>query len=117
LIKGIGPVMAKRIVKMFGEKTLDIIEESVEKLLEVEGIGKLRIEMISRAWLEQKEIRSVMVFLQSHGVSSAYASKIYKRYGNESIAVVKENPYTISHFGLLKLLPEHALRQLPSDKQ
>jgi exodeoxyribonuclease V alpha subunit len=97
LIKGIGPVMAKRIVKMFGEKTLDVIEESVEKLLEVEGIGKLRIEMIAKAWTEQKEIRSVMVFLQSHGVSSAYASKIYKRYGNESIAVVKENPYRLAH--------------------
>jgi exodeoxyribonuclease V alpha subunit len=97
LIKGIGPVMAKRIVKMFGEKTLDIIEESVERLLEIEGIGRMRIAMIAKAWTEQKEIRAVMVFLQSHGVSSAYASKIYKRYGNESIAVVKENPYRLAH--------------------
>ncbi len=97
LIKGIGPVMAKRIVAKFGEKTLDVIEESVEKLFEVEGIGKLRVAMIGKAWIEQKEIRSVMVFLQSHGVSSAYASKIYKRYGNESIAVVKDNPYRLAH--------------------
>ncbi|MDR0632458.1 MAG: ATP-dependent RecD-like DNA helicase [Holosporaceae bacterium] len=97
LIKGIGSVMAKRIIKIFGEKTLDIIEESVEKLLQVEGIGKHRIEMISKAWAEQKEIRSVMVFLQSQGVSSAYASKIYKRYGDESIAVVKDNPYKLAY--------------------
>jgi exodeoxyribonuclease V alpha subunit len=77
--------MAKRIAKTFGEKTLDVIEESVEKLLTVDGIGKRRIETIGKAWLEQKEIRSVMIFLQSHGISSAYASKIYKKYGNESI--------------------------------
>ena len=97
LIKGIGPVMAKRIVSVFGEKTLDVIEESAERLLEVEGIGKHRVEIIAKAWSEQKEIRSVMVFLQSNGVSSAYASKIYKRYGNDSIAVVKENPYRLAH--------------------
>ncbi|GHT97618.1 ATP-dependent RecD-like DNA helicase [Alphaproteobacteria bacterium] len=97
LIRGVGPVMAKRIVAKFGEKTLDVIEGSIEKLREVEGIGRHRIEMIGKAWIEQKEIRSVMVFLQSHGVSSAYASKIYKKYGNESIAVVKENPYRLAH--------------------
>lgn len=97
LIKGIGSVMAKRIVSVFGEKTLDIIEESAERLFEVEGIGKHRVQMISKAWAEQKEIRSVMVFLQSNGVSSAYASKIYKRYGNDSIKVVKENPYRLAH--------------------
>lgn len=97
LIKGIGPKMAKRIVAKFGEHTLDIIEKSVKKLLEVDGIGKHRVDIIGKAWVEQKEIRSVMVFLQSHGVSSAYASKIYKKYGNESIAVVKENPYRLAH--------------------
>ena len=97
LIKGIGPVMAKRIVEAFGDKTLEIIEESPDKLCTIEGIGKHRVKMIFDAWKEQKEIRSVMIFLQSHGVSSAYASKIYKKYGNESIAIVKENPYRLSH--------------------
>ena len=96
LIKGIGPVMAKRIVKMFKEKTLDVIENEIDKLVDVEGIGQKRIGMIKKAWEEQKEIREVMIFLQSHGVSSGYAAKIYKQYGNGSIKVVQENPYRLA---------------------
>ncbi len=96
LIKGIGPVMAKRIVKLFSKETLDVIENEIEKLIEVDGIGKKRIEMIQNAWEEQKEIREVMVFLQAHGVSSGYATKIFKQYGNRSIEVVKENPYRLA---------------------
>lgn len=102
LIKGIGPVMAKRIVKLFGEKTLEVIEEQTEKLTKVPGIGQRRIAMIRQAWEEQKEIRNVMLFLQSHGVSSAYAAKIYKHYGNNSISIVQENPYRLARdiFGI-----------------
>ncbi len=96
LIKGIGPVMAKRIVKQFGKDTLDIIENEIEKLTNVGGIGKKRIGMIKVAWEEQKEIREVMLFLQTHGVSSGYATKIFKQYGNRSIQVVKENPYRLA---------------------
>ncbi|MEN6489511.1 MAG: ATP-dependent RecD-like DNA helicase [Smithella sp.] len=96
LVKGIGPVMARRIVKMFKEKTLDVIENEIEKLASVEGIGQKRIDMIKKAWEEQKEIRAVMIFLQSHGVSSAYAAKIYKRYGNDAIKIVQENPYQLA---------------------
>ncbi|MGD8981479.1 MAG: ATP-dependent RecD-like DNA helicase [Desulfobacterales bacterium] len=96
LIKGLGPVIAGRIVKKFGEKTLDIIENHIEKLAMVEGIGKKRIAMIQSAWDEQKEIRDVMMFLQSHGVSSGYATKIFKQYKNRSIAVVSENPYRLA---------------------
>jgi exodeoxyribonuclease V alpha subunit len=96
LIKGIGPIMAKRIVKRFGKDTLDIIETEVEKLTEVEGIGAKRISMIKKAWTDQKEIREVMIFLQNHGVSSGYATKIFKQYGNESIKVVTENPYRMA---------------------
>jgi len=96
LIKGLGPVIAGRIVKKFGKKTLDVIEDEIEKLALVEGIGKKRIAMIQRAWDEQKEIRGVMLFLQSHGVSSGYATKIFKQYGNRSIAVLKENPYRLA---------------------
>jgi exodeoxyribonuclease V alpha subunit len=65
--------------------------------LDIPGIGKLRIQKISQAWKEQKEVREVMVFLQSHGVSTAYATKIYKQYGNESIALVTENPYRLAY--------------------
>ena len=96
LIKGIGPVMAKRIVARFGKETLDIIENEIEKLADVDGIGKKRIRMVKKAWDEQKEIREVMLFLQTHGVSSGYATKIFKQYGNRSIEVVKENPYRLA---------------------
>jgi len=96
LIKGIGPVMAKRIAKKFGKETLDIIENEIEKLAEIDGIGKKRIGMIKTAWDTQKEIRQVMLFLQTHGVSSGYATKIFKQYGQASIQVVKENPYRLA---------------------
>jgi len=96
LIKGIGPVMAKRIVGKFGKDTLEIIEKQINKLIAVDGIGKKRIGMIEAAWAEQKEIREVMLFLQSHGVSSGYATKIFKQYGERSIAVVKQNPYRLA---------------------
>ena len=96
MVKGIGPIMAKRIVAKFGLETLDTIEESSERLLEVEGIGSVRAERIGLAWQEQKEIREVMIFLQGEGVSSTYAVKIYKTYGDKAIAVVKDNPYRLA---------------------
>ena len=96
LINGIGPVMAGRIVKEFGKHSLDIIENEIEKLAQVDGIGKKRIEMIRTAWDEQREIRDVMLFLQTHGVSSGYATKIFRQYGNQSIDVVQENPYRLA---------------------
>ncbi|HAR96664.1 MAG TPA: ATP-dependent RecD-like DNA helicase, partial [Deltaproteobacteria bacterium] len=79
LIKGIGPIMAKRLVSRFGTNTLDIIEDHIDRLQEVEGIGEKRVEMIRSAWDEQKEVRDVMVFLQGHGVSPAYATRIFKQ--------------------------------------
>ncbi|MCE5266119.1 MAG: ATP-dependent RecD-like DNA helicase [Deltaproteobacteria bacterium] len=96
LIRGIGPVMAKRIVKRFREETLEVIEKSISRLSEIEGIGPRRIDMIRKAWSEQKEIRSLMIFLQEHGVGSGYASRIYRQYGDESIGVVRENPYRLA---------------------
>ena len=96
LIKGLGPVMAGRIVDRFGENTLDIIENQIDRLAEVKGIAEKSIAKIATAWEAQKDIRDVMIFLQSHGVSSAYASKIFKRYGDRSIAVVKQNPYRLA---------------------
>jgi len=96
LIKGVGPVMAGRIVDKFGKKTLDIIENEIDRLAEVKGIAEKSIARIAKAWDAQKEIRDVMIFLQSHGVSSAFAAKIFKRYGDRSIAVVKQNPYRLA---------------------
>ena len=96
LIKGLGPVMAGRIVDKFGEETLEIIERDIQRLSEVAGIGKKRIGLIAGAWDAQRDIRNVMLFLQSHGVGSGYAAKIFKHYGSRSIAVVKENPYRLA---------------------
>ena len=96
LIKGVGPVTAKRIVKHFGLDTLDIIEHQIDRLSEVTGIAQKRIAMIQRTWAEQKSIKDVMIFLQSHGVSTIYVVKIYKQYGDNAIATVKINPYQLA---------------------
>ena len=96
LIKGIGPVMAKRIVAKFGKNTLEIIERSSERLAEIPGIGEGRIGMIRKAWQDQQEIREVMLFLQTHGVSTGFAAKIFKQYGNDAIGIVQENPYRLA---------------------
>jgi len=114
LIKGIGPVMAKRLVEKFGTETLDIIEKTIERLQEVDGIGGKRVDMIRTAWAEQKEIRDVMLFLQGHEVSSSYAARIYKQYGRESIRVVKENPYRLAEdiFGMGFLTADRIAQKL-----
>ena len=96
LIKGIGPVYAKKIVNLFQERTLEIIEDEPERIIEVPGIGQKRVEMIKKAWQEQKEIKSIMLFLQSYGISTSFSSKIYKTYGNDSLKVLKENPYRLA---------------------
>ncbi len=96
LIPGLGPKIAERIVSYFGEETLEVIDGDLPRLRSVPGIGKKRVEMIKAAWDEQREIRKVMLFLQSHGVSSGYAAKIFKQYGNDAIAVVTQNPYRLA---------------------
>ncbi len=114
LIKGVGPVTAKRIVKHFGLDTLDIIEHQIERLVEVPGIAQKRIAMIQRTWAEQKSIKDVMIFLQSHGVSTTYAVKIYKQYGEGAIATVKTNPYqlAIDIFGIGFLTADQIARNV-----
>ncbi|MBO0800381.1 MAG: AAA family ATPase, partial [Blastocatellia bacterium] len=96
LIKGVGPVTAKRIVEHFGEKTLDVIESDIARLAEVKGIARKRIEMIQKTWQDQRAIKDVMLFLQSHSVSTHFAVKIYKQYGNESISMVEKTPYRLA---------------------
>ena len=96
LVKGIGCVYAKRIVDHFGLKTLDIIDETPHLLISVPGIGKKRLKKIRECWDEQKSIRNVMIFLQSHHIRPSFAQKIFKTYGEESIQRVKENPYALA---------------------
>lgn len=96
LVKGIGPKFAKLIVAKFGLETIDVIESNIERLYEVSGIGKKRVEKIGESWEKQKDIKNVMLFLQGYGVSTAYAAKIYWQYGKESIDKVKENPYRLA---------------------
>ena len=96
LIKGIGKKNASLIVKRFGADTLNVIDKTPERLLEVQGIGKDRMNKIMSSWKKQKDIREVMVFLQGHGISATYAAKIYKEYRKDSIKKVKENPYCLA---------------------
>ena len=96
LIRGIGPQLAERIVEKFGPQTLEIIGKSPGQLTRVDGVGPKRVEMITRAWEEQKEIQGTMIFLQGHGISPAYSGKIYRQYGRQSVEIVKENPYRLA---------------------
>ncbi|MCR5002325.1 MAG: ATP-dependent RecD-like DNA helicase [Lachnospiraceae bacterium] len=96
LIKGVGPKFAKKIVQKYGVDTFSVIEDNVELLIEIEGIGKKRVLMIAESWERQKEVKNIMLFLQEHQVSTSYAARIYKQYGNDSIAVMKENPYKLA---------------------
>jgi exodeoxyribonuclease V alpha subunit len=96
LVRGVGKVMAERLVKHFGMETLEVIDQKPERLPEVEGIGPVRSERITTAWVEQRRIKDVMIFLQSHGVSTTYAVRIYKQYKDRAISVVKENPYRLA---------------------
>ncbi|MGQ9730555.1 MAG: SF1B family DNA helicase RecD2 [Candidatus Zipacnadales bacterium] len=96
LIRGIGPQMAKRLVRHFGEHTLDVLDADPDRVLEVEGIGPKRARMIRDAWLEQKAIQNVMLFLQGHAVSAAYAAKIYRAYGDDAIRIVEQDPYRLA---------------------
>ncbi len=93
LVRGVGKVMAERIVNRFGIDTLEIIDNHPERLREVLGIGGKRVESIAKAWEEQRAIREVMVFLQSHGVTAGLAVKIYKKYGDQALEVVQNTPY------------------------
>ena len=96
LIKGIGPKMAGLIVRKFGMDTMDVIENEPDKLARVPGIGRKRVKIIKEAWEAQREIKNVMLFLQSHDVSTAHAAKIYKTYGNDAIPIVTEDPYRLA---------------------
>jgi exodeoxyribonuclease V alpha subunit len=96
LVKGIGPHFAKKIVAVFGERTLQIIDESAAFLKEVKGIGPRRIQRIRESWQEQKAVRDIMVFLQSNGIGTGRAVRIYKTYGDQAVELVRGNPYRLA---------------------
>jgi exodeoxyribonuclease V alpha subunit len=96
MIRGIGPVYAKKLVRAFGEKVFDVIEAESHRLQEVDGIGPVRADRIVAAWAEQKIVREIMVFLHSHGVGTARAVRIFKTYGAEAVQVMSENPYRLA---------------------
>ena len=119
LIKGVGPVMAKKIVEKFGKKTLDVLDDDPEKLSGIEGIGQKRIKQIIKSWQKHKNIREVMIFLQSYGISSNYSAKIYNTYGENTVSVIKINPYRLAEdiFGIgFKIADDIALKVgIPKD--
>src|SRR5579859_7012130 len=96
LIKGIGPVMAERMVSHFGVDIMHVIEDEPGRLIEVDGLGPKRTAMIAAAWAEQKAIKEVMIFLQGVGVSTSLAVRIYKKYGDASVSVVRGEPYRLA---------------------
>src|ERR1700719_2823045 len=96
MIRGVGPVYAKKLLRAFGEKVFDVIEATPNRLREVDGIGPVRAASILAAWAEQKMVREIMVFLHSHGVGTARAVRIFKTYGGDAIQVMTENPYRLA---------------------
>ena len=95
IIQGIGPVTAKKIVNKFGEDTLNILDNNIERLKEIEGIGKKKLETIIESYREQRELKNITIFLQTHGLSVNQCLKIYKKYGAGSVDTVKNNPYIL----------------------
>ncbi|NIM07190.1 MAG: ATP-dependent RecD-like DNA helicase, partial [Armatimonadetes bacterium] len=96
ILKGVGPVIAKRMVEAFGEEVLRILDEEPERLTEVSGISPAKLEKIRQGWAEQKGVQHIMLFLQGHGISAAYSHRIYRHYGDSAMAVVEKNPYRLA---------------------
>src|SRR3712207_2937177 len=96
MVRGIGPVYAKRLVQAFGEGVFEVIEQAPDRFQEVEGIGPVRAGRIVKGWAEQKVIREIMLFLHSHGVGTSRAVRIFKTYGVDAIQLVSENPYRLA---------------------
>lgn len=97
LIKGVGPAIAKRIVGHFSDRTLEVFESKIDELMKVPGIAEKKLETIKTSWEEHRSIRDVMMFLQGYGISTLFATKIFKTYGDQAIKIVSENPYRLAH--------------------
>lgn len=96
MVRGIGPIYAERIIKTFGLKTLEIISDKPDLLLDIPGIGEKRVKKIKKCWQEQKSIREVMIFLQKYGVSPSFAQKIYRKFGDQTLEQIQENPFALA---------------------
>jgi len=97
MITGVGPVLAKRIIQQFGEKTMDVLSDDPDKLIEVEGIAQKKLKEIKKSWVEHEDIRELIIFLQEHNISATMAAKLYKEYGKRAFHIIKTNPYRVSH--------------------
>jgi exodeoxyribonuclease V alpha subunit len=97
LIWGVGPVLARSIVRRFGERTIDILTRNPDKLKEIEGIGPVKLREIKKSWAEHEDIRELIIFLQEHNISTALATKIYRQYGDKSFHILRSNPYQACH--------------------
>ncbi|QSX05058.1 ATP-dependent RecD-like DNA helicase [Sedimentibacter sp. zth1] len=119
LIKGIGESIAKKIVEKFGEDTFKIIQKYPERLTEVEGIGDIKSKAISDSFIDQLDIKEIMMYLQNHNISPTYAVKIYKYYGNDTIKIINENPYRLSEdiFGIGFKLADKIASSMGVEKQ
>ena len=95
LVRGIGPVLARRIVKKFGQKTIEVISEHPDRILGVEGVGEVKLKEIKKSWTENQHIRDLIIFLQEHNVSTSIATKVYRQYGEKSFQVLRRNPYQL----------------------
>ncbi|MFL0267205.1 ATP-dependent RecD-like DNA helicase [Candidatus Clostridium radicumherbarum] len=96
VISGIGPVTARKIIEKFGDKSLELMDKDIDCLKEIEGIGEKKLEIIKESYLRQREVKNIMVFLQTYGVTTSQCVKIYKKFGDDSINVVKQNPYILT---------------------
>lgn len=114
VLKGIGPVLAKRIVGTFGEDTLDVLDQNPERLREINGIGRSKLEKIRKSWVEQKAVQKLMIFLQSQGISTRIAYKVHKAYGERAMEILEENPYLLARdiYGIGFLTADRIAMQL-----
>jgi exodeoxyribonuclease V alpha subunit len=114
LMKGIGPAIAARIVKKFGDQTLDVLDERIEELITVQGISKNKLEVIKNCWTEHKKIRDVMIFLQQYNISTLFAVKIYRQYGDKAVEIVSDNPYRLAEdiYGIGFLSADRVAREM-----
>jgi len=119
VIQGIGPVTAKKIVQRFGEDTMNILDNEIERLKEIDGVGQKKIQLIFESYSKQREVKNIMIFLQTYGVTPSQCVKIYKKYGADSIKVVQDNPYVLTETiaGVGFKIADKIARSLGIDKE
>ena len=119
VIQGIGPITAKKIVQRFGENTMNILDNEIQRLKEIDGVGEKKIKLILESYSKQREVKNIMIFLQTYGVTPNQCVKIYKKYGGDSIKVVQDNPYVLTETiaGVGFKIADKIARSLGIDKE